>query len=223
MRKERSFDSLPLSEYGSPVDGGYGQSSGHGTLPRRLKTSKTTYFSPGVRAAQEVSAAAAYHLNRPSSATTLPKFDRPDYLDGPNLDETCFNFQQTETDPYYAMREMLPMPGQTGGQPPAGGSILKESNIDNEYGEGYNYDDNKSSHLYSNDGGRVQPAHAGSNYSSSSPRSAMSAESMGGYGRQQTGGILKKESILKKAYTDKSVDPLRRSSGTKSYNYIMLL
>lgn len=241
VRKERSFDSLPLSEYGSPVDGGYGQSSGHGTLPRRLKTSKTTYFSPGVRAAQEVSAAAAYHLNRPSSATTLPKFDRPDYLDGPNLDETCFNFQQTDTDPYYAMREMLPMPGQTGGQPPPqtsssylaptvsghsiGGSILKESNIDNEYGEGYNYDDNKSSHLYSNDGGRVQPTHAGSNYSSSSPRSAMSAESMGGgsYGRQQTGGILKKESILKKAYTDKSVDPLRRSSGTNSYNYIMFL
>ena len=53
----------------------------------------------------------------------------------------------------------------------------------------------------------------------------MSAESMGGgsYGRQQTGGILKKESILKKAYTDKSVDPLRRSSGTNSYNYIMFL
>lgn len=61
VRRERSFDSLPLSEY-SDHGNGYGHSSVH-SLPRRLKTSKTTYFSPGVRAAQQVSAAAAYHLN----------------------------------------------------------------------------------------------------------------------------------------------------------------
>ena len=56
----------------------------------------------------------------------------------------------------------------------------------------------------------------GSNYSSSSPRSAMSAESMGGgggnYGRQHATGILKKESILKNSYNG-SVDAERRPSG----------
>ena len=221
VRKERSFDSLPLTEYGNPSED-YGHSTTHGTLPRRLKTSKTTYFSPGVRAAQEVSAAAAYHLNRPSSA--LPNRPRPDYLDGPNLDETCFNFQNTDTDPYYAMRDMMPPPGDPGRQidrsssyltvPAQNGSILKtETNMDDEYMNGYNYDDHKSSQLYSTEG-RVGVQANSSNYSSSSPRSAMSAESMGGgnYARQQATGILKKESILKNGYNENN-EAERRASG----------
>ena len=231
VRKERSFDSLPLSEYGNSSEG-YGHSSMHGTLPRRLKTSKTTYFSPGVRAAQEVSAAAAYHLNRPSSA--LPNRPRPDYLDGPNLDETCFNFQNTDTDPYYAMREMMPPPGDPGRQldrsssyltvpSTHNGSILKtETNLDDEYTDGYNYEDHKSSNVYPTAEGRLGiQANNGSNYSSSSPRSAMSAESMGGgsYSRQQSTGILKKESILKNGYQDNN-ESERRTSG-RSQNSII--
>ena len=220
-RKERSFDSLPLTEYGNSSDG-YNHSSVHGTLPRRLKTSKTTYFSPGVRAAQEVSAAAAYHLNRPSSA--LPNRPRPDYLDGPNLDETCFNFQNTDTDPYYAMREMMPPPGDPGRKldrsssyltvpSTHNGSILKtETNLDDGYMDGYNYEDHKSSNLYNPTEGRLgMQVNNGSNYSSSSPRSAMSiADSIPGgsnYGRQHSTGILKKESILKNASDE------RRASG----------
>ena len=229
VRKERSFDSLPLSEYGNSSDA-YSHSSVHGTLPRRLKTSKTTYFSPGVRAAQEVSAAAAYHLNRPSSA--LPNRPRPDYLDGPNLDETCFNFQNTDTDPYYAMREMIPPPGDPGRQPiensssyltvPStnNGSILKtETNLDDGYMDGYNYEGHKSSNGYPAEGRLGMQANNGSNYSSSSPRSAMSADSMGGgnYGRHQSTGILKKESILKNSSDE------RRTSGKTQLELIMIL
>ena len=234
VRKERSFDSLPLSEYGNPGDG-YGNSSAHGTLPRRLKASKTTYFShrdsPGVRAAQEVSAAAAYHLNRPSSA--LPNRPRPDYLDGPNPDEQdmVLSFQSVDADPYYAMREMMPAPGTTVSQvdksssyltvPTHTSSILKtESNVDDEYADVYNYDDHKSSQVYSSEG-RAGLQHNGSNYSSSSPRSAMSAESMGGggYVRQQATGILKKESRLRNGYTD-SIEPEGRPSGIKCQNCV---
>ena len=232
VRRERSFDSLPLTEYGDR-DNGYGHSSVH-SLPRRLKTSKTTYFSPGVRAAQQVSEAAAYHLNRPSSALpNRPPEPRPDYLDGPSLDETCFNFQNTDTDPYYAMRDMMPPPGDAGRKidrsasyltvPSHNASILKtESSLDDEYLDEFNYEDNKSSsHLYSTEG-RIGVQANGSNYSSSSPRSAMSAESMGGgggnYGRT---GILKKESILKNSYNGSS-EAERRPSGIVYKNYVML-
>ena len=207
VRRDRSFDSLPLTEYGDHSNG-YGNSSVH-SLPRRLKTSKTTDFSQGIRAAQQVSAAAAYHLNRPSSALPNRPEPRPDYLDGPSLDDTCFNFQNRDTDPYYAMRDMMPPNGDVGR------NIARTSSLDDEYLNGFNYDDNKSSsHLYPTNGriGGIQAN--GSNYSSSSPRSAMSAESMGGgnYGRQQATGILKKESILKNNYNGIS-DNERQPSG----------
>ena len=98
--------------------------------------------------------------------------------------------------------------------PSQNNSILKtETNGDDEYMNGYNYDDHKSSHLYPTEG-RVGAQANSSNYSSSSPRSAMSAESMGGgsYARHQATGILKKESILKNGYNENN-EAERRSSG----------
>ena len=230
VRKERSFDSLPLSEYGAQGDG-YGRSAVN-SLPRHLKTSKSTnYFSPGVRAAQQVSAAAAYHLNRPSSALPNRSSPRPKYLDGP-VDEVGLNYQNTEEDPYYAMQEGA-MQSEGGGRHLNGSTSyltvpsvnVTQTNLDDEYLDDYNYDDKKpSSQLYRQEGrGSIQ----GSNYSSSSPRSALSGESMGGgngnFGRQPGTGILRKESILKNSYNS-NFDSTRRTSGSSHYKlrYVLL-
>ena len=51
VRKERSFDSLPLTEYGAQGDG-YGGSSVN-SLPRHLRTSKSTNYFEGDRSTKE--------------------------------------------------------------------------------------------------------------------------------------------------------------------------